>query len=236
MRLIDEQYTRTPFYGSPRMTQYLRHKGYDVNHKRIERLMRLMDLQAIYPRRNLSLSNLTHKIYPYLLRGLIINFPNQVWCADITYVRMRYGFLYLIAIMDWFSRYVLAWELSNTLDVSFCIEALKRALKYRIPGIFNTDQGCQFTSKDFTSILENNQVRISMDGRGRAFDNIFIERLWRTVKYEEIYLKEYSTGIEAYNSLKKYFQFYNQERFHQSLNYQTPEKVYFNKNYEQYSN
>jgi len=138
--------------------------------------------------------------------------------------------------MDWFSRYVLAWELSNTLDVSFCIEALKRALKYRIPGIFNTDQGCQFTSKDFTSILENNQVRISMDGRGRAFDNIFIERLWRTVKYEEIYLKEYSTGIEAYNSLKKYFQFYNQERFHQSLNYQTPEKVYFNKNYEQYSN
>lgn len=236
MRLIDEQYTRTPFYGSPRMTCYLRSKGYCVNHKRIERLMRLMDLQAIYPRRNLSLPNLSHKIYPYLLRGLIINFPNQVWCADITYVRMRYGFLYLIAIMDWFSRYVLAWELSNTLDVSFCLEALERALKYRIPGIFNTDQGCQFTSQDFTSILEKNQVRISMDGRGRVFDNIFIERLWRTVKYEEIYLKEYSTGIEAYNSLKKYFQFYNQERFHQSLDYQTPEKVYFNENYKQYSN
>ncbi|MBN2602270.1 MAG: IS3 family transposase, partial [Candidatus Marinimicrobia bacterium] len=167
---------------------------------------------------------------------LIIYYPNQVWCADITYVRMRHGFLYLIAIMDWYSRYVLAWELSNTLDVSFCLEALKRAFKYGIPGIFNTDQGCQFTAQDFTSILENNQIRISMDGRGRVFDNIFIERLWRTVKYEEIYLKEYSTGIEVYNSLKKYFQFYNQERFHQSLNYQTPKKVYFSEKYEQYSN
>jgi len=236
MRLIDEQYTRTPFYGSPRMTCYLRYKGYVVNHKRIERLMQLMDLQAIYPRRNLSTSNLNHKIYPYLLRGLTICFPNQVWCADITYVRMRYGFLYLIAIMDWFSRYVLAWELSNTLDVSFCLDALHRALKYKLPQIFNTDQGCQFTAQAFTSILEEKQIRISMDGRGRAFDNIFIERLWRTVKHEEIYLKEYLSGIEAYNSLKKYFRFYNQERFHQSLNYQTPEKVYFSNDYEQFSN
>lgn len=236
MRLIDEQYTHTPFYGSPRMTRYLRYWGYDVNHKRVERLMRLMDLQAIYPRKNLSLPNPTYKIYPYLLRGLIIRFPNQVWCADITYVRMRYGFLYLIVIMDWFSRFVLAWELSNTLDVSFCLDALQRALKYTLPQIFNTDQGSQFTSQAFTSILENKQIRISMDGRGRVFDNIFIERLWRTVKYEEIYLKEYSTGTEAYSSLKKYFLFYNQERFHQSLNYQTPEKVYFSENYEQYFN
>jgi len=236
MRLIDEQYTRTPFYGSPRMTQYLRYRGYDVNHKRVERLMRLMDLQAIYPRNHLSVPNLNYKIYPYLLKGLMICFPNQVWCADITYVRMRYGFLYLIAIMDWFSRFVLAWELSNTLDVNFCLEALNRALKFKVPEIFNTDQGCQFTSQAFTSILENKQIRISMDGRGRVFDNIFIERLWRTVKYEEIYLKEYSTGNEAYACLKNYFRFYNQERFHQSLNYQTPEKVYYSENYEQYSN
>ena len=227
MRLIDKQYTLTPFYGVPRMTWYLRSKGYSINYKRIERLMRIMDLQAIYPRRNLSSANPYHKIYPYLLRGLIVFFPNQVWCADITYVRMRYGFLYLVAIMDWFSRFVLAWELSNTLDVYFCLEALDRALKYKVPEIFNTDQGSQFSSQAFTSALAGKQVRISMDGRGRVFDNIFIERLWRTVKYEEIYLKEYSTGKEAHTSLKKYFQFYNQERFHQSLNYLTPETVYF---------
>ena len=208
MDLIDRQYTKRPFYGARQMTKYLRRQGYRVNHKRIERLMRNMGIMAIYPKPYTSVKDEGHKVYPYLLRDLPIVYPDQVWCADITYVRMRHGFLYLIAIMDWFSRYVLSWALSNTLDVHFCLEALEQALAIAIPEIFNTDQGCQFTSNPFTGLLTKHNIRISMDGRGRAFDNIFIERLWRTVKYEEIYLHDYQDGIEAYFALDKYFRFY----------------------------
>ncbi len=227
MDLIDQQYTKRPFYGARQMTELLRRQGYWVNHKRVERLMRKMGIIAIYPKPHTSVKDDSHKVYPYLLRDLPIIYPNQVWCADITYVRMHQGFLYLIAIMDWFSRYVLSWELSNTLDVNFCLEALEQALRIAKPEIFNTDQGCQFTSNPFTSLLIKNNIRISMDGRGRAFDNIFIERLWRTVKYEEIYLHDYRDGIETYLALEKYFRFYNEERFHSSLDYKTPAEVYY---------
>ena len=184
MRLIDEQYTRTPFYGVPRITKWLREQGYQVNHKRVARIMKLMGLEAIYPKPRLSHGSKEHKIYPYLLRGIYIDRPDYLWCADITYVRMIRGFLYLVAIMDWFSRYVLAWELSITLEQEFCLSALERALMISTPEIFNTDQGTQFTSYEFTARLEHCGITISMDGRGRVFDNIFIERLWRTVKYE----------------------------------------------------
>ena len=227
MGLIDQQYTKQPFYGARQMTQYLRRQGCKVNHKRVERLMRKMGIMAIYPKPHTSVKDEDHKVYPYLLRDLPIVYSNQVWCADITYVKMRHGFLYLIAIMDWFSRYVLSWALSNTLDVHFCMEALEKALAIAIPEIFNTDQGCQFTSNPFTGLLTKHNVRISMDGRGRAFDNIFIERLWRTVKYEEIYLHDYQDGIEAYFALDKYFRFYNEERTHSSLDYKTPAEVYY---------
>jgi len=227
MNLIDQQYTKRPFYGARQMTELLKRQGYLVNHKRIERLMRQMGIIAIYPKPHTSVKDDGYKVYPYLLRDLPIVYPNQVWCADITYVRMRHGFLYLIAIMDWFSRFVLAWELSNTLDVQFCLEALDQALKIAKPEIFNTDQGCQFTSNPFTGLLTENDIRISMDGRGRAYDNIFIERLWRTVKYEEIYLHDYRDGIETYFALEKYFRFYNEERFHSSLDYKTPREVYY---------
>jgi len=227
MDLIDRQYTKRPFYGARQMTESLRRQGHWVNHKRVERLMRKMGIMAIYPRPRTSIKDDSHKIYPYLLRDLAIIYPNQVWCADITYIRMRHGFLYLIAIMDWFSRYVLSWELSNTLDVHFCLEALDQALRIAKPGIFNNDQGSQFTSSAFTGLLEQNNIRISMDGRGRAFDNIFIERLWRTVKYEEVYLHDYQDGVDAYFALEKYFRFYNEERFHSSLDYQTPSEVYY---------
>ena len=238
MDLIDRQYTKRPFYGARQMTESLRRQGYRVNHKRVERLMRKMGIMAIYPRPRTSIKDDSHKIYPYLLRDLEIIYPNQVWCADITYIRMRHGFLYLIAIMDWFSRFVLAWELSNTLDVHFCLKALDQALRIAKPGIFNTDQGCQFTSNPFTGLLIKNNIQISMpawpagrDGRGRAFDNIFIERLWRTVKYEEVYLNDYQDGIDAYFALNKYFRFYNEERFHSSLDYQTPSEVYYAQRY-----
>ena len=227
MDLIDRQYTKRPFYGARQMTESLRRQGHWVNHKRVERLMRKMGIMAIYPRPRTSIKDDSHKIYPYLLRDLAIIYPNQVWCADITYIRMRHGFLYLIAIMDWFSRYVLSWELSNTLDVHFCLEALDQALRIAKPEIFNNDQGSQFTSSAFTGLLEQNNIRISMDGRGRAFDNIFIERLWRTVKYEEVYLHDYQDGVDAYFALEKYFRFYNEERFHSSLDYQTPSEVYY---------
>jgi putative transposase len=222
MKLIDEQYTRTPFYGSPRVTWMLRSKGYGVNHKRVERLMHLMGISAIYPKPRTSHPNPENKVYPYLLKGLEITRPNQVWCADITYIRMLHGFLYLFAIMDWYSRYVLAWELSNTLDSSFCLAGVQTALAIAKPEIFNTDQGSQFTAQDFTNILITNDIQISMDGRGRAFDNIFVERLWRTVKYEEVYLHDYQNGREAYQQLSKYFRFYNEERPHQALDYGTP--------------
>ena len=226
MRLIDEQYTKTPFYGVPRMTVWLNKKGYPVNHKRVARLMRLMGLQAVYPKRKTSIPSKEHKIYPYLLRGITVERPDQVWCADITYIRMLRGFIYLVAVMDWFSRYVLAWEVSITMEKDFCLSALDRALIFSNPEIFNTDQGSQFTSTDFTGRLECKGIAISMDGRGRVFDNIFIERLWRTVKYEEVYLHDYQNVREAKEGLSHYFSFYNTERFHFSLGNHTPEEAY----------
>ena len=226
MRLLDEQYTRTPFYGRPKMTAWLRRQGFVINHKRVERLMSLMGLYAAQPRANTSRKHPEHKIYSYLLRGVKIYRPNQVWSTDITYIRLARGFLYLVAILDWYSRFVLAWRLSNTLDTHFCVEALEAALSVSQPEIFNTDQGSQFTSLQFTGILENRNIRISMDGRGRVFDNIFVERLWRSVKYEEVYLKDYQTPVEAYHGLAGYFEFYNPERLHQALNYGTPQEAY----------
>jgi putative transposase len=227
MNLLDEQYTKTPFYGSPRMTAWLRREGYQVNVKRVRRLMKLMDIEAIRAKPNLSKASVEDRIYPYLLRGVRIERVNQVWSIDITYIRMQKGFLYLVAIIDWFSRMVLSWELSNSLESSFCISALARALEVGKPEIFNSDQGVQFRSQSFTSRLLREGIQISMDGRGRAFDNIFIERLWRSVKYEEVYIKGYSQVKDAVTGLGGYFEFYNQERLHQSLNYRTPKEVYF---------
>ena len=227
MRLLDEQYTRTPFYGVRKMVWWLDEQGYPVNAKRVRRLMRLMGLEAIYPKPRLSLPAPGHRIYPYLLRDLIISRPDQAWCSDITYIRLRGGFIYLVAVMDWFSRYVLAWEVSVSLETSFCVSALNWALERGRPDIFNTDQGAQFTSHDFTGRLEDHGIDISMDGRGRVMDNIFIERLWRTVKYEEIYLKDYPDVPEAMANLKIYFGFYNHQRPHQALGYQTPAAIYF---------
>lgn len=226
MRLLDEQYMRTPFYGWPRMTIYLQNQGYDINHKRVQRLMQKMGIQAIYPKRNLSQAKREHKVYPYLLGGVAITRPNQVWSTDITYIPMRTGFMYLVAVMDWYSRYVLSWQLSNTLESTFCLEALHQALAQGRPEIFNTDQGSQFTATAFTGVLEAAAVRISMDSKGRAFDNIFTERLWRTVKYEDVYLNQYETVPLLFRGLDSYFAFYNQERPHQSLRYQTPALVY----------
>ncbi len=226
MRLIDKQYMLIPFYGRPKMTVWLRRLGFKVNHKRVERLMSLMGLYAAQPRANTSRKHPEHKVYPYLLRGVKIDRPNQVWSTDITYIRLARGFLYLVAILDWYSRFVLAWRLSNTLDTHFCVEALEAALSISQPEIFNTDQGAQFTSLRFTGILEDRNIRISMDGRGRVFDNIFVERLWRSVKYEEVYLKDYQTPAEAYHGLASYFEFYNTERLHQALNYGTPQEAY----------
>lgn len=232
MALIDRQYMKTPFYGSRRMTTLLQQKGYVVNRKRVQRLMRQMGIQAIYPKPKLSKSDKSHKIYPYLLRNVSINRVNQVWCADITYIPLYYGFMYLVAIMDWFSRYVLSWCLSNTLDTAFCLQALESALEINIPGIYNTDQGVQFTSVAHTSLLKQAGIQISMDGRGRAFDNIFIERLWRSVKYENIYIHDYQNCAELMAGLEAYFRFYNQERPHQSLNNRTPEMVYWGLNFQ----
>jgi putative transposase len=226
MRLLDEQYTRTPFYGVRKMTELLRKEGYEVNPKRVRRLLRQLGLEAIYPKQRLSTPAPGHRIYPYLLRGLEIVRPNQVWGTDITYIRMRRGFAYLVAIMDWYSRYVLSWEVSVTLDTSFCTAALEWALQMACPEIFNSDQGSQFTSDEFTSRLLDEDIQISMDGRGRALDNVFVERLWRTVKYEEVYLKDYEDVPEAVDNLGKFFSFYNGERLHQSLGYQTPAAVY----------
>ena len=227
MRWIDEQYTRRPFYGVERMTHWLRQSGWQVNPKRVRRLMRQMGLEAIYPKPRLSEPAPGHRIYPYRLDGLKIQRPNQVWASDITYIRMRHGFIYLVAIMDWFSRYVVAWEISISLDVSFCVAALEWALETAHPEIFNSDQGSQFTSEKFTSCLERHGIVISMDGRGCVMDNIFVERLWRTVKYEEVYLKDYADVSDAIDNLRDYFLFYNGERPHQSLGHQTPAAVYF---------
>lgn len=221
MRAIDEQYLATPFYGSRKLAVVL-----GVNRKRVQRLMRLMGLEAIYPQRRTTRPAAGHKIYPYLLRNLAITRPNQVWAADITYIPLCHGFLYLAAVMDWYSRYVLAWRLSNTLEGSFCLEALEAALSRGQPEIFNTDQGAQFTSAAFTARLGESGVAISMDGRGRALDNVFVERLWRSVKYEEVYLREYADGWEAETSLGRYFDFYCHQRVHQALDYRTPYQVY----------
>lgn len=227
MRIIDKQYTDTPFYGVPRMTWVLREKGYLVTRKRVARLMHLMGIQAIYPKRNLSKPCEGHRIFPYLLRNLTINRPDQVWATDITYIRMKSGFIYLAGIIDWYSRYVLSWRISNSLDNLFCIDALEEALATGTPEIFNSDQGSQFTSNNFTSVLDGRHIRISMDGRGRALDNIIIERLWRSVKYEEVYLKDYATVRDAVDELSRYFHYYNHDRPHQSLGYRRPAEVYF---------
>jgi putative transposase len=226
MQRIDEEYTRHPFYGSRKMMVCLRRKGYRVNRKRIQGLMRRMGLAAIYRKPRLSIPGRQHQRYPYLLRGLTIDRPNQVWCADITYIRLAHGFVYLVAFMDWHSRYVLGWSLSWTLEKEFCLEALRAALEKAKPEIVNTDQGSQFSSPDFTGLLTRHGIRISMDGRKRVYDNIFVERLWRTVKYEEVYLHEYRSVGDARASLEAYFAFYNDERPHEALGYRTPREVY----------
>jgi putative transposase len=226
MALIDRQYLRTPFYGSRRMTVWLQAQGHLVNRKRVRRLMQRMGLEAIYQRPRTSLPAPAHRIYPYLLRGLAIERVNQVWAADITYIPMARGFLYLVAVMDWVSRYVLAWRLSNLLDTSFCVEAVEEALSKGRPEIFNTDQGSQFTDQDFTSVLHTHEVAISMDGRGRFSDNIFVERLWRSLKYEEVYLRAYESVAEARQAIAAYFEFYNNERLHQALDYRAPRQVF----------
>jgi putative transposase len=227
MRLLDEKYTRTPFYGVRRMMIWLGEVGHTVNPKRVRRLMRLMGLEAIYPKPRLSLGGPGHKIYPYLLSGVPIERINQVWSTDITYIRLRHGFVYLTAVMDWYSRYVLSWEISVTMETSFCVAALDWALRRGKPEIFNSDQGAQFTSCDFTRRLLDENIQISMDGRGRVFDNIFVERLWRTVKYEDIYLKDYTDVPMLIGGLGDYFDFYNRERSHQSLGYRTPASLYY---------
>ena len=227
MRRIDEQYLELPFYGWPRMTAHLQRLGYAVNHKRVQRLMQVMGLQAIYPKRRTTVADPAHRKYPYLLRNLEIVRPNHVWSTDITYVPLAQGFMYLVAIMDWYSRYVLTWQLSNTLDGLFCQEALQESLALGKPEIFNSDQGVQFTAHDFTSILKNAGIRISMDGRGRAYDNIFVERLWRSVKYDDIYPNRYATVPALFTGLERYFALYNHKRLHQSLDYHTPAEVYF---------
>jgi putative transposase len=227
MRFIDEQYLKTPFYGSRRMTAQLGREGHVVNRKRIQRLMQLMGLEGLFPGRKTTIPAKDHKVYPYLLRGLTIDRPDQVWCSDITYVPLQNGFLYLVAVMDWYSRRVLSWRVSNTLDTAFCIEALEEALSKSRPDIFNTDQGSQFTSGAFTSLLIANGIAISMDGRGRALDNVMIERLWRTVKYENIYLNNYATGTDLINGLCIWFDFYDRTRLHQTFKYRTPFEVYY---------
>lgn len=228
MRMMDEQYTQTPFYGVERMTAWLRRQGHQINPKRVRRLMRQMGLEAIYPRRKRSLSRADdqHRVYRYLLRDVAITGANQVWAADITYIRMWRGWLYLMAILDWYSRYVVSWELSITLDADFCVEALQRALGLAQPQIVNTDQGSQFTSQGWTDLLDRSGVAISMDGKGRVFDNIFVERLWRTVKVENVYLHDYETPAEARLGLGRYFEFYNFDRPHQALGYRTPAEAY----------
>jgi putative transposase len=227
MRLIDEQFTKRPFYGVPRMTESLRAMGHNINPKRVRRLMRVMGLEAIYPKPRLSANGPDHKVYPYLLKGVTVDRPDQAWATDITYVRLTHGFVYLVVIMDWHSRYVVAWELSTTLDTGFCLEALRKALRISRPEIFNTDQGPQFTNVEFTGHLENEGIKVSMDGRGRIYDNIFVERLWRSVKYEEVYLHDYQTVPAARSHLSAYFEFYNTERLHEALGYRTPHEVYF---------
>ena len=226
MDFIDQQYLKTPFYGSRKMTICLQKQGYTINRKKVQRLMQVMGLKGITPGPNLSKRRQEHKTYPYLLKGLSIVRPNQVWATDITYIRINSGFMYLMAVLDLYSRFVLSWRLSNSLDPSFCVDGLEEALQYGIPDIFNVDQGSQFTSEEFLRPLKRDNVNISMDSKGRAFDNIFVERLWRTVKYEEVYLHDYQNAIMARDSLKTYFKFYNYERPHQSLKYDYPADIH----------
>ena len=226
--LLDEQYMKTPFYGSRRMAVVLRQQDYPVGRKRVQRLMRQLGIEAIYPKPRLSKANPEHRVYPYLLRGLAITKPNQVWCTDITYLPVLKGHFYLVAVMDWYSRKVLSWRISNTLEVGFCLEALEEATaRYGTPDIFNSDQGSQFTSNQFTERLSAAGVAISMDGRGRCHDNIFIERLWRSIKYELIYLTAFEDGHHLNQEVTRWFDWYNQERPHQALGYRTPEEVYW---------
>lgn len=226
MRLIDEEYLRHPFFGTRRITDWLCRKGHSVNRKRVQRLMRVMGIEAMYPKRKTTIPAAGHKIFGYLLRDVAITHPNHVWSTDITYIPLQRGFMYLVAVMDWYSRCVLSWRLSNSMETSFCLEALDEALDHGQPEIFNSDQGSQFTSMVFTSRLEARRIAISMDGRGRALDNVFIERLWRSLKYEDIYLKAYGAVDELYEGLVAYFTFYNEERCHQSLANRTPQEVY----------
>jgi len=223
---IDRIHTDKPFYGIRRIRHELRKQKYQLGRKRIARLMKKLGIRTAYPRPRTSISNAQHKKYPYLLKKMKIQKPNQVWAVDITYIKLGSGWIYLVAIIDWHSRYVLSWEISTTLDANFCVSALESALRKQKPEIFNSDQGVQFTCKNFTEILESNKIQISMDGKGRCYDNIFVERLWRTIKYEEVYLKAYESVKEAHDSLKKYIHFYNYERPHQSLDYKTPSEVY----------
>ena len=227
MRRIDKQYLETPFYGSRKMAEELSSVKQPLNRKRVQRLMRIMGISAIYAQKKTSTPGVGHRVYPYLLRNLTVNRPLQVLCSDITYIPLRQGFMYLVAVMDWYSRYVLSWRLSNTLDTDFCLAAVEEAItKFGAPDIFNTDQGAQFTSHEFTSLLLENQIAISMDGRGRALDNVFIERLWRSLKYEDIYLKDYDSGADLYCGLERYFDFYDHRRIHQALDYRTPHEVF----------
>ena len=226
MRLIDEQYLRRPFFGSRKMVVWLAQKGHDVNRKRVQRLMRLIGIEAIYRKPRTTIPGRENKVFPYLLRNVKITHPNHVWSTDITYIPLRHGFMYLVAIMDWFSRHIVSWRLSNSLDTSFCIDALEESLSRGTPEIFNTDQGVQFTSVAFTSVLQSRGIAISMDGKGRALDNVFIERLWRTIKYEDIYLKDYEDVDDLYEGLISYLAFYDHERPHQALNYGTPHEAY----------
>lgn len=228
LRLLDQQYLKTPFYGSRKMTHSLKEEGYEVNRKRVMRLMKKLGLQTIYQKKRTTIPDKDHKIYPYLLRDIAIASSNQVWCTDITYLPVWRGHFYLVVIMDWYSRKVLSWRISNTMEVDFCVTALSEALStYDQPEIFNSDQGSQFTSNKFTQILKEAGVKISMDGRGRCHDNIFIERLWRSLTYELIYLSEFKDGKHLKKEVKKWFQWYNEKRFHQALNYQTPDTVYW---------
>lgn len=225
--LIDEQYTRRPFYGSRKMVSFLKTRGHWINRKRVQRLMRILGLAGMAPGPNTSRPHPQHKVYPYLLRGVVVTKPNQVWSTDITYIRLAHGFVYLVAVIDWYSRRVLSWRISNTMDTAFCVDCLEEALqRYGNPEIFNTDQGCQFSSESFTGVLKAHGIAISMDGRGRALDNIFVERLWRSVKYEDVYLKGYANAMELMIGLAEYFVFYNGERPHQSLGNLTPDEVY----------
>ena len=228
MRLIDEQYLKNPIWGSRSMRNHLRRLGYKINRKRVQRLMRLMGLEAIYPKPRTSRPHPQHKIYPYLLRNLDITRPNHVWAADVTYIPMSRGFMYLVAVMDWHSRKVLAWRLSNTMETDFCMEAVSEAIsRYGAPAILNTDQGSQFTSEAFTGLLESHGISVSMDGRGRCQDNIFIEQLWWTLKYHYLYLRSFDNGSQLKEGLRDWFSFYNKERFHQTLDDKTPDEVYY---------